>query len=368
MTLRYKSLFFMLFCMMSIGHLSAQGMAVVEVLPLSSPNNQTNPGGKITLRVKVENDAPVNAPLKIYISEHPTKQPGDDLVASSSVSISGSSTVTFTFDQPNYDCYPNGLYFIAYTSMFDPNEPEEQKSLFFDSATEDLNFRHTWNAGGGIECLEDEDQPAPGEPYITRVGGWIRNDGGCEASEPNARIVILIRNSASTHLLPTLGSGAIIPSISAGGRRYFKFSVEVPRWVDEGDYEMCFYANNANYRNELDNSNNETCKPFAFYPNHCPGIIDAPNTGATSAARLFTVGPNPTRDKVTVNYAPLEGATANVSLVDMNGRTITTTAISTKDQTGQLQFDLSNQVNGIYFVRFQFDNGAPVLMKRIVKQ
>lgn len=354
--------------MVSIGLLQAQGLAVLEILPLSPPNNQTNPGGTVTLRVKVDNDATSSASLEIYISTDQTKSNEDVMVASQIVSFSGFFEMTFTFDQPDYACYPNGLYFIAHTDMPDPNEPQEQKHLLFDSATEDLEFRHTWVENGGIfPC-----QTPINSVFAAQVGGWIRNDNGCEATEANAQIYIFIRNLATNRItqLPVITSGSHIPSIPAGGKRYFRFSVGVTILQTPGFYEMSFVAKNVTRGRELDIISNHACKPFAFLwnPWPCEDGIANPNTGTTSTARLFTVGPNPTRDNLTVNYSPQEGTAANVSLVDMNGRTITTTAISSKDQTGQFQFDLSNQVNGIYFVRLQFDNGEPVQIKRIIKQ
>jgi len=323
----------------------------------------------VSLTVRISGNTGLSGdPVSIFISTDPIKSADDYFVESGTAYASGSaSSVTIEFPQPDYSCHPNGLFFIAYTDSFNLMEPREQAFLFFDSATEDLKFRHTWNENGGI-C----DYQGPWRRMTTRVGGWIRNDDGCEATEPSV-ISPFIRNLATGQITrlqldPRSGTNQI-PSIPAGGRRYFNFSVKISSFQPMGSYEMCFEAQNRNPLRELDVSNNIACK--SFFLNHllpCENMLNSPEADITNKASFFTAGPNPTRDLVTVNYSPEEGSTASFSLADINGRVISTTTVGTKEQTGKFQYDLSNQVNGIYFIRLQFDNGEPPLVKRIVKQ
>jgi hypothetical protein len=278
-------------------------------------------------------------------------------------------TVEVTVTMPGYACRTNGMYFIAHSSYSDINGDNNEDYEFFDSATEDLNFRHTWNESGGIVCASSQNNQA----YSHEVGGWLRNDGCGNASNVQLTTTLINRTTLLQIQLRDSDTNATwhYYNVNANSKKYFRFHVDINANIPEGNYEICWSARTQTV-NELDRSNNFACKPFSFYPN--TACIQPGGTGDVASAfqsknanQVFTVGPNPTHGELIVNYKA-SIAKSIFTLVDLQGKTITTTTLEAAEQTGKLRFDLSNRPNGIYFVRMTSEDGSEPNVVRLVKQ
>ncbi|MEZ4774092.1 MAG: T9SS type A sorting domain-containing protein [Bacteroidia bacterium] len=93
-------------------------------------------------------------------------------------------------------------------------------------------------------------------------------------------------------------------------------------------------------------------------------IVEISMTGATgNALKAF---PNPATDQVTIEASHSSGTSANISVVDMQGRTIWTQPISANEPVSTLQINVSDWSPGTYIIRLQ-GQGAPVTQKLIVR-
>ena len=353
-----------------------QDFRITDVLPLSGWfNNDTQPGGTVTLPVKVygSNLSGNWVNFRIYLSDDSSKSPSDQQLASKYVQFTNNAqqkTVNVTFTMPDYACTTNGMYFIAYSSYQDINGDNNEDYLFFNSATEDLNFRHTWNKNGGIECATGHDNT---QPYSHEVGGWLRNDGCGDAAniqlttlliQPATGLQIQLRDSETNAVFHYY-------DVNANGKTYFRFHVDIDADLPEGDYEICWIAHTET-ENELDHSNDFACKPFAFYPtttcSSTPGEVGmTPYSGLKGNTNVLAAGPNPTQCEFMLSYEPL-AAKAIFTLTDLQGRVISTSSLEASQQTGKLRFDLTNHPNGVYVIRMTSEDGAGPDVIRLVKQ
>ena len=77
----------------------------------------------------------------------------------------------------------------------------------------------------------------------------------------------------------------------------------------------------------------------------------------------IAIFPNPAQDVVTIDITALESENLTVSLVDITGRTIQTIQNQYSDI---IRFDVSNMVQGVYFVTFFDENLRQFGTKKIV--
>ena len=86
-----------------------------------------------------------------------------------------------------------------------------------------------------------------------------------------------------------------------------------------------------------------------------------------SASDNFNIvlSPNPTSDILTINYTLTENSSINISVTDINGKEIHTTAIENQ-QSGNYYFNIktSEIYNGIYFIKFS--NSKNTIIKKFI--
>lgn len=79
----------------------------------------------------------------------------------------------------------------------------------------------------------------------------------------------------------------------------------------------------------------------------------------------LTIYPNPTKGNLTMEWQNTANVTVtNIIISDMSGRVI---PINYNNQNTVARVDLSNQITGVYLVRFMLNDGSEVVQK-IIKQ
>lgn len=91
----------------------------------------------------------------------------------------------------------------------------------------------------------------------------------------------------------------------------------------------------------------------------CPGVMDKPEP---SMWEHVSMGPNPTQGKVVVNLGDVGQRTSvSYAVVGMDGRVALTG--STRKGEAALEFDLSSLPQGIYLIRLNAGNEAPLHLR-----
>lgn len=311
-------------------------------------------------------------PVEFYISEDASFSDSDDQWHTELVSLNtvGNAIVVVCIPLPTYPCDLDGLFIIARTAVNGDNEPDNDAlSLSFDSATIDINVRNTWVEGGGV---------CPGVKAV-RVGGRVANDNGCE-TVPQVSLLVYIQrpgNPFSRRLLSRFPSNEFIYTInnlSPTRSHYFEFTVLLPPDVVLGPipshWEICFVAveRSSTPIGELDRNNNTACKPFTY--GACRGLVGTGgydnSTFTAPNFQLFTLTPNPSPGQVQINYTPVE-APVHIGIFNLQGQLVQQVQLQTDEQTGNAHFDLSSYPAGIYLVRMQEGNRAPVSRTLIIE-
>ena len=78
-----------------------------------------------------------------------------------------------------------------------------------------------------------------------------------------------------------------------------------------------------------------------------------------------SVYPNPTKDKVTLDAGQMDISEANISIIDILGKTYNTSIIR-KSTDAIFEIDLTTFREGLYFIRIESDQDSEFI--RIVKQ
>ncbi|MCE3228833.1 MAG: hypothetical protein K0S32_3384 [Bacteroidetes bacterium] len=107
-----------------------------------------------------------------------------------------------------------------------------------------------------------------------------------------------------------------------------------------------------------------TCDPNNWVINKVVGpSLDATLIGIEETESTFahiSIGPNPTRNSVSINNVSIEG---KVEICDLSGK-----KLSEKELKDGMSIDLGNYASGVYFVKLSDKNGKEKYSQKIVKQ
>ena len=96
----------------------------------------------------------------------------------------------------------------------------------------------------------------------------------------------------------------------------------------------------------------------------CNGEIREDNDedqGQEQLNNLFKASPNPFTDQIEIKYQFAERTTAQIELLDLNGRVIHRQVVKPSEQSGYVQIDASNLANGIYYCRMTSAHNQQVI-------
>lgn len=86
------------------------------------------------------------------------------------------------------------------------------------------------------------------------------------------------------------------------------------------------------------------------------------NTGVTDLWDItsFSLFPNPTNSIATLEFTSTVKKTTQLSIIDINGKTVMTQNINANTNKNYITLDLSNYAKGIYLVKLQTNNGQKI--------
>lgn len=134
----------------------------------------------------------------------------------------------------------------------------------------------------------------------------------------------------------------------------FDYSTGDYEWVESGELNVIDYAGNGGfYIAFIYTSSDQAASSWEIdYVKVWGKFTAAVNENEMAGVSLY---PNPAREKVSFN---LEND-AQVNVYDMTGRMVSTTDC----MAGEAQINVSELVNGVYFVNFRFANGTTAVSK-----
>lgn len=134
----------------------------------------------------------------------------------------------------------------------------------------------------------------------------------------------------------------------------FDYSTGNYEWVESGSLNVVDLVNNGSfYIAFIYTSNDEAASSWEIdYVKVWGKFTASVNENAVNAVNVY---PNPAREQVSFNIEN----DAQVSVYDMTGRMVSTTDC----MAGQAQINVSELVNGVYFVNFRFADGTTAVSK-----
>ena len=93
----------------------------------------------------------------------------------------------------------------------------------------------------------------------------------------------------------------------------------------------------------------------------------APKTGFEAAALSFAVYPSPTNGMATLRYNAVKNTSAQINVLDLNGRVIQSSSIELNKGNVEYGLDLSNVTNGVYFVQLVTENDVQTQRIQVLK-
>ena len=134
----------------------------------------------------------------------------------------------------------------------------------------------------------------------------------------------------------------------------FDYSTGNYEWVESGELNVIDYAENGSfYIAFIYTSSDEAASSWEIdYVKVWGKFTAAVNDNEMACVSLY---PNPAREQVSFNIEN----DAQVSIFDMTGRMVSTTDC----MAGQAQINVSELVNGVYFVNFRFADGTTAVSK-----
>ncbi len=117
-------------------------------------------------------------------------------------------------------------------------------------------------------------------------------------------------------------------------------------------------------RQQLDCSCNCTAFNYTFYK--LPKDADVSALKTDLIADKFTVAPNPTNGKITVNFSSPEKGTASLAIYDITGRIIQSDIIQNFTGEFSMQYNMEREARGVYFVQVKIGDKSTV--QKIVLQ
>jgi len=93
----------------------------------------------------------------------------------------------------------------------------------------------------------------------------------------------------------------------------------------------------------------------------------APKTGLEAAALSFAVYPSPTNGMATLRYNAVKNTSAQINVLDLNGRVIQSSSIELNKGNVEYGLDLSNVTNGVYFVQLVTENDVQTQRIQVLK-
>ena len=134
----------------------------------------------------------------------------------------------------------------------------------------------------------------------------------------------------------------------------FDYSTGDYEWVESGELNVIDYAENGSfYIAFIYTSSDEAASSWEIdYVKVWGKFTAAVNENEMAGVSLY---PNPAREQVSFNIEN----DAQVSIFDMTGRMVSTTDC----MAGQAQINVSELVNGVYFVNFRFADGTTAVSK-----
>jgi hypothetical protein len=88
--------------------------------------------------------------------------------------------------------------------------------------------------------------------------------------------------------------------------------------------------------------------------------------GAGESENKIVLSPNPTNGKLKLETGNLNGGEIKIRVLDVLGKEVFSTQFTNSDETNVHEMDLSNLINGIYFLQVNTDRGSVV--KKFIKQ
>jgi uncharacterized repeat protein (TIGR01451 family) len=249
-------------------------------------------------------------------------------------------------------------------AFFAANTPEESdqyltlaEPFFIDNANQILSFWHNYNTefqwdGGVVELSTD------GTNWIDLGDKMIQNGY-------NGAVMV---NEASTI------SGR--EAFNGNSNGYIQTLIEVGDWLNQDIWirfrlacdgfvnEEGWYVDQVQLFGSFQSITNQACVSSDLNENVCAEISSLVTGSGTSATidlddnTAFSVYPNPTDGKITLDIKNPVNGSASIKIMSMDGRQLLSKGLN--QTSGILQMDLSNLGSGMYILIFETENVAHI--------
>ena len=92
-----------------------------------------------------------------------------------------------------------------------------------------------------------------------------------------------------------------------------------------------------------------------------------PKAGLEADALSFAIYPSPTSGITTLRYNATKNASAQINVLDLNGRVIQSSSIELNQGNVEYGLDLNNVTNGVYFVQLVTENDVQTQRIQVLK-